>query len=764
MADAEHEPEPPPPPAADTRPSPPAGHRVRISRPERVSERAPVGHAPVLRPFEGGPAAPDPSPPPAHPEPEPHAETLVRSDSDFREVRQGSRPGDTYVRVFTTTVASDRPFRRRPGGVLEATREATIPKEGVGRRVAAVRRFLVGSPIASAAAAHERLTKLKALAVFSSDALSSVAYATQEILLVLLFAGTATLSYLLPVSLAIVALLFIVTFSYRQTIRAYPNGGGSYIVAKDNLGELPGLVAGASLMIDYVLTVAVSISAGVAALTSAFHGLEPLTVELAVVAVIIMVLGNLRGVRESGSIFAAPTYLFLLAILTMIAVGFARALTGGESLLAAQSEPTLPPATAGLGLFLLLRAFSSGSTALTGVEAISNGVPAFKAPEWKNASTTLLWMAGFLAVMFLGISVLAHHYGIVFFDETAVSAAEAAGKEVPRRYQETVLSQIAQTVFGGKNAFYLVVQLSTMLILVLAANTSFADFPRLASLLAKDRYLPHAFTFRGDRLAFSNGILVLGGLAALLLLGFGARTERLIPLYAVGVFLSFTLSQAGMVVHWRRLRGPGWRRSIAINGVGACTTGVVTLIVISTKFIHGAWLSIVLTVILIALFRVIIRHYRQVEEQMRLPDLSAPLQVSTTPQTVIVPVTDLDRSTVEALSYARSISPHVTAVHITDDLDTVEHLRERWETWAGGLPLAIIESPFRSFNGPLLRYLDELQRRDPGARITVVLPEYVPRHLWENLLHNQTALRLKAVLLFRPNTVVIDVPYHLGRT
>ncbi len=701
-------------------------------------------------------------PPPLREELPSRPASAVTPDLEVREVVPGSRPGDRYVRIVRDT-GGERPFRRVAPGVLEAQLEAHIPKTGLGRAWAQVRRFLVGAPLATAEAPHERLSKLKALAVFSSDALSSVAYATQEIILVLIFAGPIGLNYVFPISLAIAALLAIVAISYRQTIRAYPSGGGAYIVAKDNLGTWAGLVAGASLLIDYVLTVAVSISAGVAAITSAFHGLEPWAVELALLAVAIMVLGNLRGVRESGTIFAAPTYVFLGAVLLMLVVGLVRVFGSGQSLLVGH-EPAVPlPVTTGLGLFLILRAFASGSTALTGVEAISNGVPAFKPPEWKNASTTLTWMAVLLGTMFLGISLLAHHYGVVYYDEHAVRVLESRGLEVSRTAQETVLSQLAQIVFGGKNALYLLVQFATMLILVLAANTSFADFPRLASIMAKDGFMPRAFTFRGDRLAFTNGILALGALAMALLVVFHARTERLIPLYAVGVFTSFTLSQSGMVLHWRRTREPGWRRSMAINAVGAVATAVVTLVIAGTKFLSGAWLSVTLTVVLVLMFRRIRRHYEQVEQELRLADLSRPLAVATEPPRVIVPVSDLNRATEEALGYALSLSPHVTAIHITDDLATADSLRRRWEAWAGRVPLVIIESPYRSFTGPFLRYLDELQRRYPQARITVVLPEYVTRHLWEHLLHGQTALRLKAALLFRPNTVVIDVPYLLSR-
>jgi amino acid transporter len=723
-------------------------HPRRVARPRPPVQPPPSGpdQRPPAQPLQPPEAArpPGPSTPQeATTQPPPPRVPVMRPDLDLHEVMRGSRPGNTYVRIYQTQ-ARARPFRRRQGGVLEATQEAIIPASGFGRTMAAIRRFLVGAPLASAAAAHERLTKVKALAVFSSDALSSVAYATQEILLVLAAAGTLALHNLIPIQIAIVVLLTLVAISYRQTIRAYPSGGGSYIVARDNLGDLPGLTAGASLMIDYTLTVAVSISSGVAAITSAFPALHPFSVELALLALAVMVVGNLRGVRESGSIFAAPTYLFLISIFVMIAVGIFRTIISGGSVLSAGPPRETVAATEGVSVFLILRAFASGCTALTGVEAISNGVPAFKPPESKNAATTLVWMAIFLGTMFMGIGVLAHHYGIVYTEAS----------------KETVLSQIAETAFHGRNALYYIVQFATMLILVLAANTSFADFPRLSSILAKDGFMPHAFTFRGDRLAFSNGILVLAALAGILIVVFRANTDRLIPLYAVGVFAAFTLSQSGMVVHWRRLRERGWRRSMAINGTGAIATAIVTVIIGGTKFVHGAWLSIVLTVLLVLMFQAIQRHYRHVAQELELPDLSQPLVTPAEPPTVVVPVMDLNVAAVEALSYARTISPNVTAIHVTDDLSAAEELRDRWQAWAGGVPLVIIDSPYRSFNGPLLRYLDEVQRRDPNARITVVLPEYVPKHLWEHLLHNQTALRLKAALLFRPHTVVIDVPHH----
>ena len=730
-------------------------HPRRIARPHPPVDPAATAAERPERPAP--PHTPASEPPPARADtarsnapPTPHGgptTPIMRPDLDLREVHRGSRPGDTYVRVYTTE-ARARPFRRRAGGVLEATEAAIAPRSGLGRAMAGVRRILVGAPLPTAGAAHERLTKVKALAVLSSDALSSSAYATDEILLALLAAGYIAFAYALPVSFAIAALLIIVVLSYRQTIRAYPQGGGSYIVSRDNLGTIPGLVAGSSLMIGYVVTVSVSVAAGVAAIISAVPELQDLRIQMAVTAVILLTLANLRGVREAGTIFAVPTYLFITSFGTMIAVGLFKIVSGdapGTLFDAAPPQPgdhSLPPGTEAVGLFLILRAFASGATALTGVEAIADGVPAFKPPEWKNARVTVTWMAVLLTILFLGITFLASRFGIV------------------PSHVETVPSQIGRVVFGEDNPFYYVIQAGTALILILAANTAFADFPRLAYFLARDKFLPHAFMFRGDRLAFSNGILALGGLAITLLAVFNADTHRLIPLYAVGVFTSFTLSQASMAVRWWRLREPGWRPSMVMNVIGAVTTAGVAVIAGTTKFTQGAWMVMVMIVLFVLLLQAIHRHYSDAEAEMALPDLKEPLPAVTRPQTVIVPVPDLNRAGVEALSYARSISPNVTAVHVTDDLNAADALRARWQLWAGGVPLVIIESPYRSFPGPLLRYLDEVQRRDPEARMTVVLTEYVPKHLWEHLLHRQSALRLKAALLFRPNTVVIDVPYH----
>jgi amino acid transporter len=690
----------------------------------------------------------DRSTPPETPvEPDSHPDgsgrSAFRPDFELREIRRGQRPGSRYVRTMTV---SPRGFRRVAPGVLEATEEAHAPRGRLAHLSTNVRRVLLGQPLATAAQAHERLTKVKALAVFSSDVLSSVAYATEQILLVLVAAGTAALSGLMPISIAIVLLLAVVAVSYRQTVHSYPNGGGSYIVAKDNLGALPGLTAGSALMIDYVLTVAVSISAGIAAITSAAQSLHPYALELALAALLFMVIVNLRGVRESGTILAAPTYLFIGSVFLMIGVGLYRVIAGGldgHNIFQAAPPEAVVQATSSLTLFLVLRAFSSGCTAVTGMEAVSNGVPAFKPPESDNAAKTLVVMATILGSMFLGISLLSHHFGLV-----------------PNE-QETILSQLGHRIFIGGPLYY-ILQVSTFLILILAANTSFADFPRLSSIMARDNFMPHQFTFRGDRLAFTNGILLLSLLAGVLLVVFDASTDRLIPLYAVGVFLSFTLSQSGMVVHWIRLRGKNWRRSMVINGTGAVATGVVTVIIAATKFVHGAWVVVLLIPLLVLLFYSIHGHYKSVNEQQELDDLPEALPPVKLGK-VLVPISNINRAVIRTLAYARAISPDVTAVHVTDDVTSAEHLRHEWEGWGVEVPLLILETPYRSFLGPFLTYIDALDERSPGSLVTVILPEFVPAHWWENLLHNQAALRLKLALLSRPNTVVTDVPYHLKR-
>jgi amino acid transporter len=600
-----------------------------------------------------------------------------------------------------------------------------------------LKRLFVGTPLPTAQSRHERLGKATALATFASDALSSVAYATEEILLVLILAGTVALSYSLPIGVAIAVLIAIVVSSYRQTILAYPQGGGAYIVSKDNLGVLPGLIAAAALLIDYVLTVAVSVAAGVAAVTSALPQLYPLRVWLCVVAVAVVSIANLRGIRESGKLFAAPTYLFIVSLGALVTWGVIGAVF---DLLPEAPYQAHPPGLEGVGLFLILRAFASGCAALTGVEAVSDGVPAFKAPEAHNARVVLSWLGVILILLFIGMTYLAYDLGIV-----------------PREH-ETVVSQIARHVFGGGFVYY-EIQLVTMLILLLAANTSFADFPRLAYFLARDRFIPRQFATQGDRLVFSNGIVILGGLALVLLLVFRGDTHKLIPLYAVGVFISFTLSQASMVRRWLRLRGEGWWWRMGLNGLGAVATGIVMLTIATTKFSHGAWIVVLLIPTLVALFLVVHRHYETVAAQLSLEDVPAPPPLD---NTVLVLVGDLHRGVVRALQYAQTLSPTAKAVYVETDPERTRRLEERWGKWGMGVPLIVLNSPYRSLLGPLMEYIDQLQRqRGEHHVVTIVVPEFLPARWWQQLLHNQTALLIKGQLLFRKNVVVTDVPYHL---
>jgi len=596
---------------------------------------------------------------------------------------------------------------------------------------------LLGHPLATKQAAHERLSNPVALAIFSSDPLSSVAYATEEILLVLVLAGTAALHYSIGISIVIVGLVAILTASYRQVIFAYPSGGGAYVVAKSTLGEPPGLVAAAALLIDYVLTVAVSVAAGIAAITSAVPELHEHRVGLGILAITILTWGNLRGVRESGRIFALPTYLFVGGLGLVIFVGLGRAVFGSPA-----EHPLLSvPVVEGLTLFLLLRAFSSGCTALTGIEAISNGVPAFRAPASQNAATTMIWMATMLGGLFLGITSLAYIYGLV-----------------PRE-EETLISQIARISLGG-GALYYFMQASTMLILILAANTSYNGFPRLASLLAQDSFLPHQMRNVGDRLAFSNGIFILGLSAALLLILFHGETHALIPLYAIGVFLSFTLSQVGMVRHWQDRKGRGWRKKFVINLTGAVATGVATVVLAITKFTHGAWMVIFLIPLLISMFKKIQWHYKMADWQLSLTMYDRPK--SPPPNIVVMPIGSVNRAVVIALDYVRQRAQDFRAVHVDVDPEETAKVKADWEKWGMGIPLVILPSPYRSFLQPLLDYIEKVRQENPGGWVTVVLGEVVPARWWENLLHNQRALLIKAALLFKFRVIVTDVPYHLG--
>ncbi|OGK99205.1 MAG: amino acid permease [Candidatus Rokubacteria bacterium RIFCSPHIGHO2_02_FULL_73_26] len=598
-----------------------------------------------------------------------------------------------------------------------------------------LKRLFVGSPLPTAQQRHERLGKATALAVFASDPLSSVAYATEEILFVLILAGSAALSYSLPIGVGIAALILIVVTSYRQTIRAYPQGGGAYIVAKDNLGVFPSLVAGAALLIDYVLTVAVSVAAGVAAVTSAVPELFPYRVWLCVLAVAGVAVANLRGVRESGKIFAAPTYVFVVSILAMVTWGVGGALFG---LLRVTPYAPHAPGLEGIGLFLFLRAFSAGCTALTGVEAVSDGVPAFKPPEAPNARIVMAWLGAISVAMFLGITYLAYDLGIV-----------PGGNE-------TVVSKIARQLFGT-GPVYFEIQAVTMLILLLAANTSFADFPRLSFFLARDRFIPRQFATQGDRLVFSNGILILAGVASLLLVVFLGDTHALLPLYAIGVFVSFTVSQSGMVRRWLRLKEEGWWWRVWFSGVGALVTGIVMLTLAVTKFTEGAWIVVVLIPTLVIGFLVVHRHYAEVAGQLSLEGMAPPLPMT---NTVLVVVGDLHRGVVKAIQYAQTLSPSPKAVYVETDPDRTRRLEEKWGTWGLGVPLIVLTSPYRSLLGPLLEYMDHLQENENHV-VTIVIPEFIPARWWQLGLHNQTALLIKGAMLFRKNVIVTDVPYLL---
>jgi amino acid transporter len=662
------------------------------------------------------------------------------------EKRTGPVPGNIRVRILPFTHSG---FRRIKDGVLEATEAASVPQGGLAALLYQGKRFLIGAPLTSAAEDQERLSKVRALAILSSDAISSVAFATEAILINLVAAGSTNLGYVLPISLAILALLTIVTISYRQTIPAYPAGGGSYIVARENLGTLAGLVAAAALMIDYILNVSVSVSAGILNLASLFNGLAPWVVPADVILVIVITIVNLRGLRESGTIFALPTYFFVGSAALLILVGLLKVSVFHQQPSAAQFAPV--HAIEPLSLFLVLRAFATGCSAMTGVEAISNGIPVFKKPETRNASTTLTLMALILGSLFLGITLLTLTYHV---------EANPAGNP-------TVVAQIAAAVFTGPLGFlFPVFQLAVLSILTLSAETSYSAFPRLASLLARDRFLPSQFAFKGDRLAFSVGIMVLATLAILLLIIFQGDTTRLINLFAVGVFVSFTLSQAGMVVHWWHLRRErrGWQRSILINGLGALTTCLVALIIAVAKFLEGAWIVILLIPLLVLLFLSIRRHYQRVERE-RTAHL--PVHPGDIHHRIIVPIAGLDRASEQSLAYARSLSSHVTAVHIAIDEQEAEAIRAAWHEWQQQVPeeedvhLLVIESPYRSLVRPLLAYIDTLHERHPDETLTVILPELVVAHWWETILHNQTALRLKAALLFRPGIVVINIPHHL---
>ena len=620
------------------------------------------------------------------------------------------------------------------------------------------RTWLIGRPLPTADAPHQTIGKLVGLAVFASDALSSTAYASQEILVILAAAGTVAFGYAFPISIAIVALLAIVTLSYEQVIHAYPNGGGAYVVARDNLGDLAALVAGAALLTDYILTVAVSVSSGMAQLTSAFPILFPYRAWLSVGLVFFIMLVNLRGVRESGAAFSIPSYFFLLMMYLTVGVGFFRYLTGT---LGTVVDPPPLEITASMALtpFLILRAFSSGTAALTGVEAISNGITAFREPRSRNAAITLLWMSGILGSLFLGISFLVRPIGAI--------PSEA----------ETVISQLARTVFGGQGLLYLGTIAATTLILIMATNTSFAGFPRLSALLGEDGYVPRQLAFRGSRLVYSRGILALAVIASLLILAFNASVTALIPLYAIGVFLSFTLAQVGMARRWWRsghlspeasIEGfgtplrfePTWRLKMGANSFGAVCTGIVMVIFAVTKFRDGAWIVLLLMPLLVVTFSAIRRHYTRLAADLSLENYGPPPPVSR--HRVILPVSGVHRGTLAALRYARCLSDDVTAVHVSMDPVQAAKLQLKWEQWGEGVRLVILDSPYRLLLEPLLGYIQEVaDQRQPNETLTIVVPQFVPKHWWNNLLHTQAAVMLRLALLFKPGVVITDVPYQV---
>ncbi|OFX15575.1 MAG: amino acid permease [Armatimonadetes bacterium RBG_16_58_9] len=614
-----------------------------------------------------------------------------------------------------------------------------------------IRRVLLGAPLPTSRQKHERLPKFLALPVFASDALSSNAYATEEILLALAVVGSAAWYTSLPIAASIVILLWIVVISYRLTIHAYPQGGGSYIVTKENLGVLPGLVAAASLLTDYVLTVAVSIAAGVAAVVSAYPSLEDNKPELGVVFIAVVALANLRGLRESGSLFAVPTYFFVGSIATMIVTGLFKVFSGAPI-------HTVNPAhfqhdvMGPISLVLILRAFAGGCAAMTGTEAVADGIPAFKPPESKNAAATLIYMAAILSFLFLGITYLARVYHALPWEYVVEHINPKAG-------YETVVSQIARGIYG-RGLFYFAIQFATATILILAANTAYQDFPRLSSILARDRFAPRQLASIGDKLVFTNGIIALSLFAALLIVVFHGEVHALIPLYAVGVFISFTLSQFSMSLRQRRLKQPGWRFYSGVSLFGSIVTGIVAVVIAQAKFIHGAWIVLTLIPILVIIFRKINQHYMEMGDQLQIKQGRPPRPVRTT---AIVLTAGIHAGVLPALEYARTLSHDCRALYIEIDPNDTPLIRDRWEAFGFGIPLVILESPYRSVLGPVLDYVEEAKRERPNHIVTVVVPEFVSRKWWHSLLHNQSALILKIALMLKRDIVVTNVRYYLEK-
>jgi len=680
-------------------------------------------------------------------------ETRSQLDVELREIRWGADSRGAYLRV----VPSRRRFKRVRSGHIEATLESSTPVGRMERLLQAIKRVLLGNPFASSQIVHERLDKLKALAIFSSDALSSSAYATEEILIVLVLAGSGALHHSLPIAGVIALLIIIVTVSYRQTIRAYPSGGGAYIVAYTNLGRMAGLVAGAALLVDYVLTVSVSTSAGVAAVTSAVPDLHDAAVPIGVAVIALITLGNLRGIREAGSIFALPTYFFIACTGAVIAIGMFKVFAGdAPGGVLDEPEPPLIEAEKGLTLFLILRAFSSGCAALTGIEAISNGVPSFKPPEVQNARTTMAYMAAILIVLFLGITFLANRFALV--------PAEAVNGH------ETIISQLGRNVFG-KNVFYYAFQVGTALVLFLAANTSYSAFPPLGANLARDHFLPRHFSFRGDRLAYSNGIVILSLAAIALVVAFQADVNKLIPLYALGVFISFTLSQFGMFIHVRREKQIGWKGAALISAFGGAATFVVAVIIGLSKFTAGAYISIVMMAVMMVTFALIRRHYDWYEKVIAVDEgdlasgivSASPVDAGGRAEHIVVPVDGINKVTMGAIEMARALSSRVTAVHLTDNNQDAERFRERWERLIPDVPLLIIESPYRAFAAPMLAYIDSLSQAEPDRRITVILPAFKAHHWYERILHNLAIRNLKPFLDELPEVRVVEFDYDVPR-
>jgi amino acid transporter len=638
-------------------------------------------------------------------------------------------------------------LRPTDDGHLVATEAADRPTTHGGEWARRLRNGLFGQPLSSERESGERLNKVRALAIFASDALSSSAYATEEILLVLVTAGAIALGLGLPISIGIAILLAMVTMSYMQTVRAYPNGGGAYSVSRENIGPWAGLIAAAALLTDYVLTVAVSISAGSLAIISAIPALADYRVQIAMVALVLLTLGNLRGVRESGTVFAVPTYLFILSFSAMIVFGAARLAIGHDGATLTSSAPPqhTMEVTAGVGLLLVLRAFASGSTALTGVEAIANGVTAFQEPAPKNARITMAIMGGILAFFFVGATFLAWRLGVVPV------------------HDESVISQIGRSVFGTGSLAYYFLQATTATVLILAANTAYNGFPRLASILAEDRYMPRQFAYIGDRLTFVTGIVALTLVSAAVIVLFQADTHRLIPLYAIGVFAAFTLSQIGMFRHWRSSGERGWWRPATINGIGAVMTGVVMVVVAGTKFTHGAWFVLILVPVMVWLLGSIHAHYTEVARITRMPDEDArpfPRPTGIGAEPVVVTVRDLNRVSWRAVQYGRRLSSNVTGVHIAreghEDLDAFQR---RWARLVPDVPLVVVESPYRTFVGPLLAYVDRVAL-DPRDPVLVLVPEFRPRHWWARILHNRTTEQIQVAAEQRPNLLVVQVTVH----